>query len=72
MLLSCPEPRVQNHAEFVSVQTVNALAHNARVAVEKIDASHTLLEVLGIQPVGPADSLHRALVFEEEVWADYS
>ena len=72
MLLSCPEPRVQNHAEFVSVQTVNALARNARVAIEKIDANHTLLEVLGIQLVGPTDRLHRALVFEDEVRVDYS
>jgi hypothetical protein len=72
MLLSGPKPRVQNHAEFVSFQTVDALAHNAQVAAGKIDAMHSLLEVLGVESVGPADGLQGALVFEDEVWANYS
>ena len=31
----------------------------------------SLLEILGIQPVGPAGALERALVFENEVWGDF-
>jgi hypothetical protein len=48
MVWPSPERRVQNHAEFVSIQTVNALAHNAQVAVRRIDTKHSLLEILGI------------------------
>lgn len=67
MLPSGLKPCVQNHAEFVSFQTVDALAHNAQVAVGKIDAMHSLLEVLGVEPVGLADGLQGPLVFEDEV-----
>ena len=58
---------MQNHAEFVSAQAVNALAHNAQLAVRKMDTRQSLLEVLGIGPAGPAGALQRALVFEDEV-----
>lgn len=43
------------------------LAHNAYVAVGKIDTRHLLLEILGIDPVCPADALQKALVFQDEV-----
>lgn len=59
------KPPVQNHAEFVSIQTVDALAHNSRVAVGKIDAGHSLVQVLGIETVGPADALQRLRLPDE-------
>ena len=36
-----------------------------------MDMKHTLLEVLGIGGVGPAGTLQRALVFEDEVWLSF-
>ena len=68
MVWSGPERCVQNHAEFVSIQTVNSLAHNAQVAVRKIDTKHSLLEILGIDQVRPTDALQGALVLRDEVW----
>lgn len=61
---------VQNHAEFVSIQTVDALAHNSRVAIGKIDAGHSLIQVLGIETVVPADALHR-LRLQDEVRSNW-
>ena len=68
MLWSSPERCVQNHAEFVSIRTVGALAYNAQIAVGKIDARQSLLEILGIDQTHPTDALRRALVLRDEVW----
>ena len=67
-----PEPYAQNHAEFVSVQTVNALARNAQLAVGKMNTGGSLPEMLGVEPVGLEDALQRALVFEDEVISTFS
>ena len=71
-LQSNPEQRVQNHAEFVSIQTVNALAHNGRIAVRRIDTGDSLVEILAIDPIYPAGTLQNALVLQDEVWPDFS
>jgi len=70
VLQSSPEPRIQNHAEFVSLQTVVALARNAHIATRRMDTKHSLLELLGIEPVGPAGALQSALVLQDEVCSD--
>lgn len=67
MVWSSPELRAQNHAEFVSIQTVNALAHNAHVAVGKVDARRPLLEILGLDQVCPTNVLRSVLVLQDEV-----
>lgn len=57
----------KNHAEFVSVQTVDTLAHNCQVAIRKIDTGHSLVEILGIEAVGSTDALQSALALHDEV-----
>lgn len=61
------ELSIQNHAEFVSIQTVVTLAHNSQVAIRKIDTGHSLVEILGIEAVGPTDALQRALALQDGV-----
>ena len=51
------ELSIQNHAEFVSIRTVDALSHNSHVAVGKLDKDHSLVEILGIKTVGPMGAI---------------
>lgn len=37
-----------------------------------MNTGDSLLEILGIEPVYRADILQRALVFEDDVWFDFS
>lgn len=63
-------PPVQNHAEFVSIQTVDALAHNSWVATGKIDTGYSLVEILGIATIGPGDAPQR-LILQDDVWPNW-
>ena len=47
---------------------MNALRHNAQVAVGKLKAGIPLSEILGVGPAfGSADDLQRALVYRDGV-----
>lgn len=66
LIVQDPFMYTHNHAEFVSCRTVDALAHNSRVAIGKIDSGCSLIEILGIETAGPASGLQRALTFQDE------